>query len=81
MEAVSDNLGDDSHMLGEGVFYSVRFVPELSWQPFSILTRAVLGMQLHYNESWSYPGAEVEEKSSCSTPVALDLSPLRSWKP
>lgn len=37
---------------------------------------------MHYNEPRDYPGAEVEEESAFSTPVALELSiPRRSWKP
>jgi len=35
-------------------------------------------MQMHYNESRVYPGAEVEEESTYSAPVALGLSVLRS---
>lgn len=66
MEAVSNHLGDSSHRLRGGVFGPLRFVPELSWQPFFILAGAVLAMQMHYNESWGYPGAEAEEESACS---------------
>lgn len=38
-------------------------------------------MQVYYNESRVYPGAEVEEESVHSAPVALDLLVPGSWKP
>lgn len=41
---------------------------------------AVTAMQMHYNEPRVH-GAEVEEESTYSAPVALDLSVPRSWKP
>lgn len=34
---------------------------------------AVTAMQIHFNESRAYPGAEVEEESTGSAPVAFGL--------
>ena len=56
------------------------FVLEPSWQPLSI-RGCITSMQMHYNVFRSYSGAEGEEESVCSAPVALDLSGPQSWKP
>lgn len=65
------------------IFDPTRFRPEPSWQPFSgVKERGVVPtMQMHYNESKGYSQADVVEGSACSSPVALDLSTLRSRKP
>lgn len=38
-------------------------------------------VQMHYNESMGYLGAEMEGESACAAPVALGLLVLGSWKP
>ena len=61
-----------------GSFDPIRFVWEQSWQPFLMGSGGYKAIQMHYNESRGYPGAEVEEESTCSAPVALDLLGPRS---
>ena len=67
--------------IGRESFWNISFVPEPSWQPSSIGKGAVLGMQMNYNESRGYPGAEVEEESAYFACMPLGLLPLRSWNP
>lgn len=55
----------------EGLFL---ILPGLYWNNHGSLFpsgEVVSAMQMHYNESRCYPGAEVEEESTCSSPVAL----------
>ena len=73
MEATSNHLGDSSHRLGRGIFDTTRFVLELSWQPSCRGVGAQIPIQIHYNESSGYPGAELKEESTCSLPVPLGL--------
>lgn len=80
MEATSNYLVTSSHRLEGGVLGPIRFEPEPSWHPFSI-GRAVPTMQMYYNDSRGHPGAEGEEESPCSVPMAPELSGLSSWKP
>ena len=70
MEAASSHIGDFSHRLGGGVSDLTRYVPELSGS-LSFLVGTITVMQMYYNESRGYPGAEVEEESLCFVPVAL----------
>lgn len=38
-----------------------------------VVCGAIGEMQMHFSESGGYPGAEMEEKSTCSAPVTLGL--------
>lgn len=81
MEAASKHLGSFFHRLGGRGFAPTRFVAEPSWLPFSIgCGLGILAVQIHYNESRGYLGADMEEEGASSTPVALDLSTPKSWK-
>lgn len=80
MEAASNHLENSSHRLGGGVFDSIVFALEQSWQPFSMGGSGPT-MQMYYNESRGYPEADVDEECACSEPVILTLSGPRSWKP
>lgn len=59
--------------IGRESFWTTSFVPEPSWQPFSIGKGAILAMQMNYNESRGYPGAEVEEESAYFACMPLGL--------
>lgn len=78
MEAISSPLGNSSHS-----FWPFEVGPQASRQPFFMglgWEGAVPAKQMHYNESRGYSGAQEEEESTGSAPVALDLSGPRSWK-
>ena len=64
MEAVSNHLGG-KFLTQEGLVLECHG----SFSPWC--GGAVLPMQMHYNESKGYPGAEIEQESAYS--VALDL--------
>ena len=71
----SSPLGNSAHSLGREVFDPIGFVLE-THGTLSPWWGWLITMQMHYNESRDYPGAEVEEESTYSTPVTL-----RPWKP
>ena len=82
-KAASSHLGNSSH----GKFLTLQ---GLCWNPDGSLSLGVAvgwggtsetTMQIHYNESKGFLGAQVEERSPCSAPVAPNLSVPRSWKP
>lgn len=67
LETTSSHLGNTSHRL-RGQFDPTRFIPEPF---FSVGGGTKLTMQIYYNEFRSYLGAEVEEESACSAPLAF----------
>jgi len=78
-EGCFQSSGNSSHGLG-GEFLTLQGLYQNAHGNLSSSGRVVPAVQVHYNESRGYPGAEVEEESPCSAPVALDLSDPRSWK-
>lgn len=81
MKAASNHLENSSHRLGGGVFNSIVFALEPSWQPFSMGGSGPT-MQMYYNESRGYPGADVDESIFIyvlASSTCLHHSPLRTW--
>lgn len=67
----------------ERSFNPKGFVWDWSWHHFPQGSGSYKAMQMHYNESLGYPKAEVEDESTYSVPVALDLlgPSSRCWVP
>ena len=83
MEVASNHVGDSSHRFRRRVFDSTRFVTRTIMAVFLHGGKGctIPAGQIQCNESRVYPGAEVEEESAGSAPVALELLSPEFWKP
>lgn len=77
MEAASNHLGNPPTSR-EGLFDPTRLVPELSWQPSSMVGAGRGGLKLQGKyiimNLRCHSRAKVQEDSACFTPVDLSLS-------
>lgn len=68
-------------MLGWGVLRLQGLYLNCHGSIFHVGYGAIDTLQMHYNESSGYPAAEMEEKSTFSPLVALDLLTRASSRP